>query len=57
MFADERAALDEQRELARGHSQDLPVVAPQLRERAALEPLVTRSEVQTLRQEPRILYA
>src|SRR5215475_11776834 len=40
MLADERAALDEQRELARGEPQHLAVVAPQLGERAPLQPLL-----------------
>jgi hypothetical protein len=57
LFADERAAFDEQRELTRRQLQHHAVVAPQLGERPDLEPLVTRSEVQTLQQELRILYA
>ena len=40
MLPDERATLDEQRELARGQPQHLPIVAPQLGEGAPLEPLL-----------------
>jgi hypothetical protein len=39
VLADERAALDEQRELAGGKPHDLAVVAPQLGERRSLQPL------------------
>ena len=42
--ADQRAALDEERQLARRHAHDLAVVAPELREAAALQPLLEDAE-------------
>jgi hypothetical protein len=45
---EQRASFDEERELALRQPYDLTVVAPELREAAALESLVTRSRMQLI---------